>query len=64
MVSYFLAFLAGLVNATGNVLNRKAAREEPEAAELYEQIGRLKVELEWFKKELLRTCEEPNHWID
>ena len=25
MVSYLLAFLAGLVNATGNVLNRKAA---------------------------------------
>lgn len=29
MVSYVLAFLAGLVNATGNVLNRKAARDEP-----------------------------------
>ncbi|HXS65812.1 MAG TPA: DMT family transporter [Streptosporangiaceae bacterium] len=33
MVSYFLAFLAGLVNATGNVLNRKAAKEEPDQAE-------------------------------
>src|SRR5215469_14170619 len=33
MLSYFLAFLAGLVNATGNVLNRKAAREEPDQAE-------------------------------
>jgi drug/metabolite transporter (DMT)-like permease len=33
MVSYFLAFLASLVNATGNVLNRKAAREEPDQAE-------------------------------
>ncbi|HEY3906850.1 MAG TPA: DMT family transporter [Streptosporangiaceae bacterium] len=33
MVSYFLAFLAGLVNATGNVLNRKAARDEPDQAE-------------------------------
>jgi hypothetical protein len=29
MISYFLAFLASLVNATGNVLNRKAARDEP-----------------------------------
>ncbi len=29
MISYVLAFLAGLVNATGNVLNRKAARDEP-----------------------------------
>jgi drug/metabolite transporter (DMT)-like permease len=33
VVSYFLAFLAGLVNATGNVLNRKAARDEPDQAE-------------------------------
>lgn len=33
MLSYVLAFLAGLVNATGNVLNRKAARDEPEQAE-------------------------------
>ncbi|HET9896563.1 MAG TPA: DMT family transporter [Streptosporangiaceae bacterium] len=33
MLSYVLAFLAGLVNATGNVLNRKAARDEPDQAE-------------------------------
>jgi len=33
VISYVLAFLAGLVNATGNVLNRKAAREEPDQAE-------------------------------
>ena len=33
MISYVLAFLAGLVNATGNVLNRKAARDEPDQAE-------------------------------
>ncbi len=33
MLSYVLAFLAGLVNATGNVLNRKAASEEPDQAE-------------------------------
>lgn len=26
--------------------------DEPEAAELYEQIGRLKVELEWLKKKV------------
>jgi drug/metabolite transporter (DMT)-like permease len=29
VISFVLAFLAGLVNATGNVLNRKAARDEP-----------------------------------
>ncbi len=33
MISYVLAFLAALVNATGNVLNRKAARDEPDQAE-------------------------------
>jgi hypothetical protein len=33
MISYVLAFCASLVNATGNVLNRKAASEEPIAAE-------------------------------
>ena len=29
IISYLLAFGAGLANATGNVLNRKAARDEP-----------------------------------
>jgi putative transposase len=33
--------------------NGKASKsDEPEAAELYEQIGRLKVELEWLKKKV------------
>jgi putative transposase len=30
----------------------KKSNDEPEAAELYEQIGRLKVELEWLKKKV------------
>jgi len=30
----------------------KKSNDEPEAAELYEQIGRLKVELEWLKKKI------------
>jgi drug/metabolite transporter (DMT)-like permease len=33
MISYVLAFFAALVNATGNVLNRRAARDEPDQAE-------------------------------
>ncbi len=33
MISYVLAFFAALVNAAGNVLNRKAARDEPDQAE-------------------------------
>ena len=28
------------------------ANDEPDAAELFEQIGRLKMELEWLKKKL------------
>jgi transposase len=31
---------------------RRRAAEEPDQAELYEQIGRLKMELEWLKKKL------------
>ena len=30
----------------------KKKDDEPESAELYEQIGRLKVELEWLKKKV------------
>lgn len=33
-------------------LAKKAASDEPSAAELYEQIGRLKIELEWVKKKV------------
>jgi transposase len=33
-----------------NTATSKKNSDEPEAAELYEQIGRLKVELEWLKK--------------
>jgi transposase len=29
---------------------KAAARDEPSVAELYEEIGRLKVQLEWLKK--------------
>jgi transposase len=31
---------------------RRRCGDEPEAAELYEQIGRLKMELEWLKKKV------------
>ena len=36
----------------GNPSSSKKSSDEPEAAELYEQIGRLKVELEWLKKKV------------
>jgi transposase-like protein len=35
--------------------NRSRVEEERVAAELYEQIGRLKMELEWFKKKAERV---------
>lgn len=31
---------------------KKAAIDEPSSAELYEQIGRLKIELDWVKKKV------------
>ena len=38
------------VFGNGNGGNQKS--DEPEVAELYEQIGRLKVQLEWLKKKV------------
>ena len=35
----------------------KESSEEPQVAELYEQIGRLKVELEWLKKKVAQDGE-------
>jgi putative transposase len=35
----------------------KSKSDEPEAAELYEQIGRLKVQLEWLKKKVAQDGE-------
>jgi transposase len=32
--------------------SKKAATDEPSSAELYEQIGRLKIELDWVKKKV------------
>lgn len=42
---------AELAFESGSVSSKKES-DEPEAAELYEQIGRLKVELEWLKKKV------------
>lgn len=35
-----------------DAVTSKKKDDEPESAELYEQIGRLKVELEWLKKKV------------
>ena len=37
--------------------SKAAGSEEPHAAELYEQIGRLKVQLEWLKKKVAEDGE-------
>lgn len=36
----------------GSASTSKKGNDEPEVAELYEQIGRMKVELEWLKKKV------------
>ena len=35
--------------------NSASSEDEPQSAELYEQIGRLKVQLEWLKKKWHKT---------
>lgn len=44
--------LAGAISVFESPAARKAATDEPSSAELYEQIGRLKVELDWLKKKV------------
>ena len=44
--------LAGADQVFGNGRQAAAADGEAEKAELFEQIGRLKMELEWLKKKL------------
>ena len=46
-----LAGAAEVFEGSGSTAS-KTSSDEPEAAELYEQIGRLKVELEWLKKKV------------
>lgn len=36
---------------------KPASTDEPQSAELYEQIGRLKVQLEWLKKKVAEDGE-------
>ena len=43
------------VFSNGSGPNRSRVEEERAAAELYEQIGRLKMELEWLKKKAERV---------
>jgi putative transposase len=44
--------LEGAAEVFASASAKKGAAEEPSAAELYEQIGRLKIELDWLKKKV------------
>lgn len=41
----------------GDAKETKSSTDEPNLSELYEQIGRLKVQLEWLKKKVAQDCE-------
>ena len=43
---------------------RRKEEGSPEEGELYEQIGRLKMEVEWLKKNLPSSTREKRRWID
>jgi putative transposase len=44
--------LAGAETVFESGSSKKAVTDEPSSAELYEQIGRLKIELDWVKKKV------------
>lgn len=44
--------LSGAEQVFESSVSKGSQSDEPEASELYEQIGRLKVELEWLKKKV------------
>lgn len=48
---------AELVFENGHGKTKQADSDEPQVPELYEQIGRLKVQLEWLKKKVATDGE-------
>jgi len=48
---------AEAVFENGSSKPKKSSSDEPKSAELYEQIGRLKVQLEWLKKKVAQDSE-------
>ena len=47
-----LAGAEGVFENSGGQKPKQRDSDEPQSAELYEQIGRLKVQLEWLKKKV------------
>ena len=56
--------LEGARDVFASAQEKTAARDEPSLAELYEEIGRLKVQLEWLKKKLPCSTEQLRGLID
>jgi transposase-like protein len=54
----------GVVENGSGTKPKPAGSDEPQSAELYEQIGRLKVQLEWLKKKWPQTVSEARSWTD
>src|SRR5438067_5427407 len=56
--------LTGAVGIFESPAQAAAADAEARQAELFEQIGRLKMELEWLKKKVLSSCEHKRPLIE
>jgi putative transposase len=56
--------LAGLPDIFGNGREPMRQQADAEKDELYKQIGQLKVELDFSKKELASSIEDRRRWID
>src|SRR5271165_1210917 len=56
--------LAGLPDIFGNGREQMRQQADADKDELYKQIGQLKVELDFLKKELASSTEDKRPWID
>ena len=56
--------LAGLPDIFGNGREQMRQQSDTEKDELYKQIGQLKVELDFSKKELVSSTKDKRPWID
>ena len=66
--SQITAWKKQLLEGAGTLFEGPASKvdksDEPSAAELYEQIGRLKIELDWIKIKWPSTVAEKRSWIE
>lgn len=65
--SQVTAWKKQLLEGAGTLFEGPASKvdksDEPTSAELYEQIGRLKIELDWIKKKWPSTVDEKRSWV-